>query len=129
MDKIVITQAKSAISSNKSQRATLRSLGLRRISAQVQHNATPQIMGQVQKVAHLVRFSVVAAEPAPQAKPTTAPKTAKAAPEKSAKPATKPKSAKPTATKSAKTAPTKGANATAKPKTASKKRTTTKTKK
>lgn len=98
MDKVVITQARSAISSNKSQRATLRSLGLRRISSQVQHNATPQIMGQVQKVAHLVRFEMVVDKPAPKAKPTApakakATKTAKPAPKKSAKPAAKPKTA------------------------------------
>lgn len=59
MDTVIVKQVKSAISSNKSQRATLRSLGLRKISSEVKHNATPQILAQVKKVSHLVEFEII----------------------------------------------------------------------
>jgi large subunit ribosomal protein L30 len=49
-----ITQRKSKNGSDKSQRDTLRSLGLRRINHSVEHADTPQIRGMVHKVRHLV---------------------------------------------------------------------------
>ncbi len=54
MKKIKITQVKSRIGSNPSQRATLDSLGLRKMNQTVEHNATPQIEGMIKKVKHLV---------------------------------------------------------------------------
>ena len=54
MNKIKIKQVKSRIGRPKDQRRTLDSLGLRRINAIVEHKATPQILGMVQKVSHLV---------------------------------------------------------------------------
>ena len=54
MNKIKIKQVKSRIGRPKDQRRTLDSLGLRRINAIVEHKSTPQILGMVQKVSHLV---------------------------------------------------------------------------
>ncbi len=54
MKKVRITQIKSRIGSNPSQRATLDALGLRRMHQTVEHNATPQIEGMIRKIKHLV---------------------------------------------------------------------------
>lgn len=55
MAKVKITQIKSKIGSSKRQRLNLASLGLRRINHTVEHEATPQILGMIEKVKHLVR--------------------------------------------------------------------------
>ncbi|MCX6258804.1 MAG: 50S ribosomal protein L30 [Bacteroidia bacterium] len=54
MAKVRITQTKSMIGSNKRQKETLYALGLRKVNASVEVEATPQIMGMVTKVFHLV---------------------------------------------------------------------------
>lgn len=54
MDKIKITQVKSVIDRSKRQKDTIKALGLRRINQTVVHNATPQILGMVERVSHLV---------------------------------------------------------------------------
>ena len=54
MEKIKIKQVKSRIGRPKNQRRTLDALGLRKINAVVEHNATPQILGMVNKVSHLI---------------------------------------------------------------------------
>lgn len=54
MAKIKITQVKSMIDRPKRQKDTLKALGLRKISQSVVHEATPQILGMVNKVNHLV---------------------------------------------------------------------------
>ena len=54
MDQIKIKQVRSRIGRPKDQRRTLDALGLRKINAVVEHNATPQILGMVKKVSHLV---------------------------------------------------------------------------
>jgi large subunit ribosomal protein L30 len=54
MDKIKIKQIKSRIGRPKDQRRTLDALGLRRMHAVVEHNATPQILGMVKKISHLI---------------------------------------------------------------------------
>lgn len=56
MAKIKITQVKSRIGSNKRQRATLDTLGLRRINHTVEREGTPDVLGMVDKVKHLVRI-------------------------------------------------------------------------
>ena len=43
MDKIKIKQVRSRINRPKDQRRTLDALGLRKMNAMVEHNATPQI--------------------------------------------------------------------------------------
>jgi len=55
MGKIKITQVKSSIDRSKRQKATLEALGLRKINHSVEHDASPQILGMVNKVQHLVK--------------------------------------------------------------------------
>jgi large subunit ribosomal protein L30 len=54
MNRIKIKQIRSRIGRPKDQRRTLDALGLRKINTVVEHNATPQILGMVKKVSHLV---------------------------------------------------------------------------
>ena len=56
MSKIKVIQIKSPIGRESSQRKTLISLGLNKINKVVEHNATPQIMGMVNKVNHLIKI-------------------------------------------------------------------------
>jgi len=53
--KIKITQIRSLIGRPEPQRRTIKALGLHRINHSVEHNATPQILGMVNKVRHLVK--------------------------------------------------------------------------
>ena len=54
MDKIKIKQVRSRIGRPKNQKRTLDALGLRKINAIVEHEATPQILGMVNKIKHLI---------------------------------------------------------------------------
>ena len=54
MDKIRIKQVRSRIGKPKDQKRTLDALGLRKMNAVVEHNATPQILGMVKKISHLI---------------------------------------------------------------------------
>lgn len=54
MGKIKVTKVKSAINRTKNQKLTLEALGLKRIGQVVEHDATPNILGMVRKVEHLV---------------------------------------------------------------------------
>ena len=55
MSKIKITQIRSKIGSPKRQKDTLEALGLRKLNSSVEKEATPQILGMVRKVNHLVK--------------------------------------------------------------------------
>jgi large subunit ribosomal protein L30 len=52
---IKITQIKSAIGSPKDQKLTVQALGIRKLNHSKVHKATPQILGMVNKVRHLVK--------------------------------------------------------------------------
>ncbi|MBI2761472.1 MAG: 50S ribosomal protein L30 [Chloroflexi bacterium] len=54
MAKLRITYTKSAIGYAHDQKATIRSLGLRRMQQSVEHDDTRDIRGMVHKVRHLV---------------------------------------------------------------------------
>ena len=54
MAKIKVTKVKSAINRTKNQKLILKALGLKKIGQVVEHNATPNILGMVKKVEHLV---------------------------------------------------------------------------
>jgi large subunit ribosomal protein L30 len=54
MAKIKITQVRSRIHCTKRQKLNLDALGLRKLNASVEHEATPQILGMVNKAKHLV---------------------------------------------------------------------------
>jgi large subunit ribosomal protein L30 len=57
MAKIKITQVRSTINRPKDQKRTIVALGLGRINKTVEREATPQILGMVNKVSHLVSVS------------------------------------------------------------------------
>jgi large subunit ribosomal protein L30 len=54
MAKIKVTKVKSAINRTQTQKRTLESLGLRKIGQTVEHEDTPNILGMITKVKHLV---------------------------------------------------------------------------
>ena len=57
MAKIKITQVRSSINRTGRQKKTLEYLGLRRIGMTVEHENTPNILGMVSKVSHLVEVN------------------------------------------------------------------------
>ncbi len=54
MGKVKITQVKSTIDRPKRQKLTMVALGIRKMHQTVVHEATPQIMGMIAKVQHLI---------------------------------------------------------------------------
>jgi large subunit ribosomal protein L30 len=57
--KVKITQVKSSIDRPKKQKATLKALGLNKISQSVMHNSNPQIEGMIKVVDHLVAVEYI----------------------------------------------------------------------
>lgn len=55
MKKIKITQVKSGIDRSERQKLTLQALGLNKLNATKEVEATPQILGMVKKVNHLIK--------------------------------------------------------------------------
>ena len=60
MAKIKVTQIKSGIDRSNRQKLTLQALGLTRLNASKEVEATPQILGMVKKVSHLVKVEEIA---------------------------------------------------------------------
>ena len=54
MAKIKVTQVRSSINRTKKQKLTLAALGLRKLGMIVEHESTPNILGMINKVSHLV---------------------------------------------------------------------------
>jgi len=54
MGKVKVKQVRSAINRDKSQKATLVALGLKKLNQVVEHESTPAIEGMIKKVQHLV---------------------------------------------------------------------------
>ena len=54
METIKIKQTKSRIKCPKVQKLTLDALGLRKMNKVVEHDASPAILGMIEKVKHLV---------------------------------------------------------------------------
>ena len=54
MATIKIKQVRSAINRTARQKATIKALGFKKLNQVVEHEATPQILGMVDKVQHLV---------------------------------------------------------------------------
>ena len=52
--KLNVTLVKSTIGQKPKTRATVRSLGLRRLHQTVQHNDTPDVRGMLHRVRHLI---------------------------------------------------------------------------
>jgi large subunit ribosomal protein L30 len=53
--KLKITYTRSVIGRPQRQRATVQALGLRRLNQSVVHEATPQILGMVRSIPHLLQ--------------------------------------------------------------------------
>jgi large subunit ribosomal protein L30 len=60
MKKIKITQIKSGIDRSERQKLTLKALGLNKLHAVKEVEATPQILGMVKKVNHLIKVEELA---------------------------------------------------------------------
>ena len=60
MKKIKITQVKSGIDRSARQKLTLKALGLTKVNASREVEATPQILGMVKKVDHLIKVEELA---------------------------------------------------------------------
>lgn len=54
MAKLRITQVKSVIDRAQRQKDTIKALGIKKMNQAVEKEATPQILGMVKKVQHLV---------------------------------------------------------------------------
>jgi len=59
MKKLKITKVKSVIDRPERQKRTMEALGLRKVNASVELEATPQILGIVRKVNHLVKVEEI----------------------------------------------------------------------
>jgi large subunit ribosomal protein L30 len=59
MSKIKITKVRSIIGRPERQKRTMEALGLRKMNQTVEMNATPEILGMVRKVNHLVKVENV----------------------------------------------------------------------
>ena len=57
MAKVAVTQVRSTINRPKRQKLTIKALGLGKLNRTVEHEATPQVMGMINKVRHLVTVS------------------------------------------------------------------------
>lgn len=61
MKRIKITQVKSGIDRNETAKRTLIALGLKKLNASVEVEATPQILGMVKRAGHLLKVEEVQA--------------------------------------------------------------------
>ena len=59
MAKIRVTKVKSKIGRPERQKRTILALGLKKMNQTVEHEATPQVLGMVKKVAHLLKVEEV----------------------------------------------------------------------
>lgn len=59
MKKIKITQVKSVIDRPERQKKTVAALGLKKLNSSVEVEATPQILGMVRAVSHLIKVEEV----------------------------------------------------------------------
>ena len=59
MKKIRVKQVRSKIRRPQNQKRTLEALGLRKMDQVVEHDATPTILGMVNKVKHLISVEEV----------------------------------------------------------------------
>jgi large subunit ribosomal protein L30 len=55
-EKIQIQQYRSAIGYNKKQGEILRGLGFRKMNQVIEREKTPEVMGMIKKIPHLVRI-------------------------------------------------------------------------
>lgn len=56
MAKVKIKQTRSAINRPKDQKATLVALGFKRLNQVIEKEGTPQVLGMIKKVSHLIEI-------------------------------------------------------------------------
>ena len=56
MAKVKIKQVRSAINRSQRQKRTIEALGLKKLNQVIEKEATPQVMGMIKKVSHLVEI-------------------------------------------------------------------------
>lgn len=56
MAKVKIKQTRSAINRPKDQKATLIALGFKKLNQTIEKEGTPQVMGMIKKVSHLIEI-------------------------------------------------------------------------
>jgi len=59
MNKIKITQVRSAINRPKRQKLTLRALGIKKLNQTREMEASPQVLGMIDKVKHLLKIEEI----------------------------------------------------------------------
>jgi len=59
MAKIRVTKVRSEINRTQNQKRTLEALGLKRMGHTVEHDDTPNILGMINKVQHLVSVETI----------------------------------------------------------------------
>jgi large subunit ribosomal protein L30 len=59
MEKLRVTQIKSAIDRKEDQKRTVRALGFTKLHQVKEVEATPQIMGMINKVSHLLKVEKI----------------------------------------------------------------------
>ncbi|PLW97083.1 MAG: 50S ribosomal protein L30 [Marinilabiliales bacterium] len=59
MKKVRITQVRSAINRPKRQKLTLEALGIKKLNRPKDHEATPQVLGMIDKIKHLLKIEEI----------------------------------------------------------------------
>ena len=59
MTKLKITHIKSKIGSTERQKRTLKALGFKKLNSSVEVEATPQVLGMINKVKHLISIEEI----------------------------------------------------------------------
>ena len=59
MKKLKIKQVRSGIGRPERQKRTLQALGIRRMHQEIEVNATPQVVGMVNKIRHLLEIEEI----------------------------------------------------------------------
>ena len=59
MSKVRITQVRSAINRPERQKRTLVALGIKKLNRPKEHEATPQVLGMIDKVKHLLKVEEI----------------------------------------------------------------------
>lgn len=57
--KLRVTQVRSTIDRNKKQKLTMVALGIRKMNQTVEHKISPQILGMIRRVSHLVKVEEI----------------------------------------------------------------------
>ena len=59
MSKVIITQVRSAINRPERQKRTIKALGIKKLNRPKEHEATPQVLGMIAKVKHLLKVEEI----------------------------------------------------------------------